>query len=485
MKRSYISTLIMAVVFALVVTRYMVYEKNLKPKQQAEDEKSKQLVSVKQDDVQEITLERAAIDSSVTDKKADQPNTPAQTVKLKKTGAEWNVVEPVQDLADSATVNALVSGVLSTKYERIVEEKPANLDDYGLKSPKLKISFKKSDASPAESVFIGRDTPVGAAIYVRTAANEAVYKVPSSLKTSGDRSLKDLRNKAVVPNFLRADLTEIEVQNAAGSVVLTKGEKDQWQLARENLPADTNEVNKLISAVLDLKATDFASESDANLKSFGLNPPKVKVTLTKGKEKEKSRTGVWFGAVKDKSYAKREGKEVVYLIDKTTLEKVDRPATAYRSLEIASFNRFDVKRIKLERGKETLELIKDDAGWNIPGDTVTKIDSGKVDSLLAKLQDSKIAKYAAPKVKIDSAQTGLSTPALLLKLYEKANPDTEKVTVKFGKADGKLIYSSRNGLDLPFLIKEEDFKRINVNKQDLVKTDDKGTNGAKAEDKKS
>src|SRR5262249_46470891 len=162
--------------------------KKIRPKNEQAEEKTKQLVTLKQDDVQEITYERTSTSASA-DNPAEKAS-PAVTVKLKRTGSDWNVIEPVQDSADSSSISNMLTSLTTAKYERIVDDKPKDLDGYGLKTPLIKISLKKNEASPAEVVMIGRDTPVGASVYMRTGANETVYKVPSSVKSSADKTLK-------------------------------------------------------------------------------------------------------------------------------------------------------------------------------------------------------------------------------------------------------------------------------------------------------
>ena len=492
MKRSYISTLMMAVVFGALIAWYLGYEKNLRPKQEEAESKTKQLVTLKQDEVQELMIEKRT--PSTTDaKKADgnkkeadaASSTELLTIKIKKTGTEWNITEPVQDLADAVTINSMVSAITGTKYDRIVEEKPKDLSEYELKEPLLTLTIRKNDTSPGEKIMLGRDTPVGAAVYARNGVNETVYKVASTLRSTCNHGLKDLRNKSILNGVARNDVGEIEVQAGTNSVVLKRGDKDDWTLTREGFPADTNETNKLLGAVIDLRATDFAADNDTNAKKFATSKPAVKVFLTK-KTVDKTRVVLWLGSVKDKTYAKREDRNVIYVVDKAILDKVNRPAPAFRNVELAHFNRFDVKRIKIERGKDVLEFSKGDSGaWSLPADSKLKLDPAKVDSLLAHAQDIKIAKYADAKTNVKSSKTGLESPKMVLRLFEKSDKqDTEKVTLSFGSKDGSMVYVSRSGLDLPFLIKEEDFKRLDMNKQDFVKSEEK-PDAKKAAEKKS
>ena len=120
----------------------------------------------------------------------------------------------------------------------------------------------------------------------------------------------------------------------------------------------------------------------------------------------------------------------------------------------------------MSAGKDSLELKKQDGNWTIPGEDKTPIDNAKVDAMLARLQDTKIQKYLPQK----TGKLGLEKPQLVLVIREKNDkPDTEKVLLTVGKAQGKLVPVRRNGLDFPVLIKAEDLDRFNVSKNTLLK----------------
>lgn len=445
----------MTVVLAVLLGWYFVYEKSLKKKQTESEEKTKQLVLLEKDQIQELILQK---------KTSGDGKEPWDTFRLKKAGTDWNLTEPLQDQADSSAVNSMLSTLTSTKQERVVDGTPKDLDAYGLKTPFLKIAVKKDSNAAAEEIWIGSDTPVGYSTYAKTASQEPVYRISRGLKTGFDKTLKDLRNKNIV-SFGRFDIAEVEIQNLKENFTLKKGDKDEWQLTRENLPASSTEVNKTLNAIVELKAKEFASESDTTLKDFGLNPPAAKISVTQ--QKDKTRTGIWVGKVKDKVYAKREDKKLVYEVDKDILEKVERPSKEYRNMELANFNRFDIKRIKLERGKEILELLKEDSGWAVPTEPQIKIDENKVDGLLTKIQDTKIQQYLSGKT------VGMKDPPLTIRLFEKKdNTENEKLVFNFGKASAVQVTVERSGLQIPFAIGVEDFKRINLTKQDFVKKEE-------------
>lgn len=465
MKRNLTPFIAGGVLLALMAW-YFIYEQKIKPENEASEEKSKQLSQLEAGAIQEVTIEKAGTD------KLKPP-----VLKLKKTGSEWSLLEPVQDKADQGAVSALVTGVLNVKSERTVEDKADDLAKYGLTAPQLKITLRKDQNNQVE-IWVGNDTPVGASVFATLKDSTKVYRVPVSLKTSADKDVKALRHKNI-HDYSRPEFAELEVTNAKGSYVLKKTEGDKWLLARENLPADHNEAGKLISAVSDLRATDFPDEDPKDLSKYGLTKPTAKVAVTLN-AKDKPRLTLLLGKSAGKFYVKRDDKKTIYEVDKEVAEKFEKPGTELRSLALAQFNRFDVNRVKIERGKEVLELLKEGSDWTMPTEPQTKIDSNKVDALLTSIQDGKIAKYTTEK----KGALGLTTPQTTVRLFEKKdNAESEKVTLKFAKPSQKQVAAERSGLDMPFFITEDEFNKINQTKQSFIKVEE--PKKEKTDDKKS
>ena len=454
MKRNLIQSLIAGIVLVGLVAWYFVYEKKYRPENAASEEKAKQLTSLERESIQEIIIEKPG-------------NIPA--LKLKKTGNDWHLTSPVEDKADTSSVTALLSGVVGAKSERTVEEKATDLERYGLKTPAVTVSLRKGEGAETK-ILVGSETPVGSSVYAMVGGSEKVYKVPSSLKSAADKDVKALRNKAI-HEYPQSEIAEVEVSNSKGSFILKKVEDNKWLLAREDVPADTAEARKLVSTLTELRATDFASEDGKNLASFGLAKPAAKITLT-SMVKDKPRLVLLVGKEKGKAYVQREGKTTVYEVEKDTPEKLDKAGMDLRSLELAHFSRFEVKKFKLEKGKDSLEFTKAGSEWSMPLDPNFKVDSNKVDALLTKLQDTKIAKYTTEK----AATLGLDKPQFTLRVFEKKDTsESETVTLKFGRkvkaATGNLVATERKGLATPFYINEEDFRKLSLSKQDFAKVE--------------
>ncbi len=61
---------------------------------------------------------------------------------LKKTGTEWQIVTPVAAQPDGAAVSGLTSNLSTLELQRVIEENPTDLAEYGLAQPRLEVTFK-------------------------------------------------------------------------------------------------------------------------------------------------------------------------------------------------------------------------------------------------------------------------------------------------------------------------------------------------------
>lgn len=449
--KSFKSTLALLGVLALLIAWYAVYENKLRPQQKEQEENSKLFISTPREAIQEIT---------VLQRQGEPKDAKYRNVTLKKTGTDWNLTSPLEDLADSEAVDGILSTLTTSKQDRVVDEKPADLEPFGLKTPKLKILVKKDSASPPQELWIGDDTTVGAGVYAKLASEPQVYRGAEALRSGFEKDPSHFRNKKIL-TLSRPDISEMEVRTGGENFVLKRTEGEHWTLAREGLPASVSEVNKLIAALVDLKATGFATEKTDALGKFGLAPAGVTISV-----KQKDATHLlMLGKVGDKYYAKRADRPVVFEVAKDAYDKAARPAKDFRDLKLSGFNRFNIRRVVFERGKDKVEFTKPENDWKLSADVSAAVDNSKVEDYLSRLQDIKVTGFSA-------AGTKLTTTDLTVRLFEKrADKETEALTLNLQKPAGKQALGMRSGLDRAFTLSEEDFKKVNAFKQEFLQAE--------------
>jgi Domain of unknown function (DUF4340) len=470
MKKSFTSTFVMLGLLIGLSAWYILYEGKYRPELKDKEEQTKRLISIDSDQITEFKL--ASL-------KKDSKPTRYETIEITKTGPDWFIISPIQTRADNAVVSSLLSAACSAKSERTVEEKPKDLSGYGLKDPSLKLTVTKDATSPAQEIWIGENTPVAYGIYAKTNGSEAVVKTARTLKSSLEKDLFALRDKNIV-SVARNDLSEVEIHNAKENIILSRSSSDgreSWNLSRENIPAEITEWNKTLTPLIELKASKVVAEKAEDLASFGLNKPIAKITFT---QTNKSRQVVLFGKTKTGLFSKREDLDPIFEVDQTLEDKINTKAVQYRNKHLAQFDRYEVSKIKLERGQETLEISKgDNSVWSFPNEANAKIDSTQIDGLLTKLQDTQLSQYLT-----QTEKKLVGTPVLKISLFAKKDKQDQPVlNLSFGQPNGKQLKVERTGLPFLFEISKEDFDKLNISKQSLLKVEEKPQETSKPQKK--
>ena len=64
---------------------------------------------------------------------------------LKKAAEKWQIVAPAAERAAESDVMTVTSALGQMEIMRVIDEKPADLKEYGLASPRIEVEFKCAD----------------------------------------------------------------------------------------------------------------------------------------------------------------------------------------------------------------------------------------------------------------------------------------------------------------------------------------------------
>jgi len=90
--------------------------------------KEKVFASLEADKIEEVKVATASGDATT----------------LKKEGGAWKITQPSELPASASEVSGLTSALGQAEITRVIDENPANLNDYGLSNPRVEIDFKAS-----------------------------------------------------------------------------------------------------------------------------------------------------------------------------------------------------------------------------------------------------------------------------------------------------------------------------------------------------
>jgi hypothetical protein len=411
-------TLALLVVALAGLLGYLYYVDAEKPVGEVEDKPK--VFAVEADQIEELKVSTIA----------------GGVAELKKAADGWQLTGPQPVRADDSEVSGITSNLASLTIQRVVDENPANLGDYGLREPVVEVSYKTKGAPGFKTLQLGTKTPTGSDMYAKTADDKKVFLVASYLESSFNRTPFDLRDKRIV-TFDCDKVDRIEVRRDGSLLHLTKA-GGEWQLTTPvQARADFGAVEGLLSRLQSSQMKAIATEDAAEFAKYGIDKPAAEVTLFSGSAK----TGLVFGTkTPDAVHVRDLSKSMVVTAPNDLLDEVSKAASDYRRKDIFEFRAFNLDAIDITRDGTTITYErlkgkgKDGAdAWQISS-TKKALDASKFEAALSKLAGLRAQSFAEP-----GAKTGLDAPVLTVKAVFDDKKKTE--VVRIGRADANVFAS--------------------------------------------
>ena len=311
-----------------------------------------------------------------------------ETTELSKAGGTWKIVQPKPLPADQDSVNSLVTSLSSLSSDRLIEDKASDLASYGLTAPSEQVRITKKDGK-VQTLLIGDDTPTGAGTFAKVDGDSRVFTVASYVKSSLDKTTKDLRDKRLL-TFNSDKLTRVDLTAKGQLVEFGKNNQNEWQILKPRpLRADGLQVDELVRKLKDAKMD--VSASDADMKkavagfSTGARVAVAGVTDANGTQEIEIRKD------KDKNYyAKSSVVEGIYKVMSDLGDGLDKGLDDFRNKKLFDFGWNDPSKIEFRNGNTPVTYQKTGDKW-MSG--AKQMDGPSIQSLVDKLRDLTSSKF--------------------------------------------------------------------------------------------
>jgi hypothetical protein len=439
--------LVLAVLVAALGGYLYFYEV---PKAQKEAEKQK-LVGVKDDAVTGIELVY-----------------PDRTIALAKGDTGWRLVKPIDAPADEPVVKSLLQAITGAEVQKSLDEMPPDLAPFGLDKPGtvVKLTVKDGTVPP---IAVGKNTSIGAKTYIRKGDEPKVYLTAGSIQTAINKQPRELRDKQILA-FQDDDVQRIEVVKAgAPAMTLARKDKDAWTIAPGDIAADATEVRSYLAALRTTRATDFPDDAGAELAKYGLDKPRLTITVATGKDgatTEQLLVGGESSGEQTKSiYVKRASAPTVYAVGEWALRSLDKDVATLRDKTVLAFDPERVGRVVLERKEGTgATLVRTPAGgWTLDGVDEAKSKGTAIKRFVDDLKDLKGSGIAADPAG-DLTKFGLAAPALRITLTDK---DGKPMGTAVAAKEGAKYYAMRDGGGTVFETRDYMYTRLDKQQRDF------------------
>ena len=233
------------------------------------------------------------------------------------------------------------------------------------------------------------------------------------------------------------------VLDAKGATVkLARTPGQPWHVvAPVEAPADQTAVQSLLDAVAGLRRLSRVAEAGAPLATYGLDHPRVKVTLSLeggGEESIDLGTDNPF----DSSVYVRAGQGGVDRVGGSARWSLEKDLLDLRDKRVLSLEPGEVTRLEVQGGKVPYVLEREGGGWRLAAPLADRADEGTVERILGALRDLRATRIVdAPGPDRDY---GLDRPRWTVKL---ASPSGERVLVAGAppKKEAGVLYARASG----------------------------------------
>lgn len=419
------------------------------PKAEREAQKVK-LVDAAEEDITGVTLDF-----------------PDRQIVLQKDGAKWKMVKPLDFPADDAAMKSLLIALTNAEVQRTLDDVPTDLAPFGLDRPNPTVTLTTTKGA-VPAIHVGNQTKIGSKTYVRRGDDPKLMLSPTNLRVPLDKQTSELREKTMLP-FADATISRIEIAVPNGEpVVLTRKEEDVWSVGPGDYVADETEVRSFLSSLRATRAVDFTDDAPTDLAKYGLDAPKVRVTVTSGQGDQTASGTLSIGGEltegqTKKLYAMRSDRPGVVTVGDYAEKTLAKNVTTFRDKTVLAFDPEKVTRIALERRVGIGANLERgaDGNWSIPGRKDGQ--SVAISRLLDDVRDLRGADIATDQAG-DLAPYGLDAPTLRVTLYEG---DTKLGTVLASSHDGKF-YAIREGQPTVYELRDYMYARLDKEEKNFL-----------------
>jgi hypothetical protein len=310
-------------------------------------------------------------------------------IELVKLADSWNIAKPSPMPADQDAVSMLTGSLATLTADRLIDEHPASLNEFGLTNPPVEIDVNLKGGKTTK-LLIGSDTPAGTGTYAKLDGDPKVYTLPSSTKAGFDKTVNDLRDKRLL-TFNQDKLTAVALTGKSATFEFGKNAQGDWQITKPKpMRADSLQVDDLIRKLKDAKmdltsansdpkaaAAQFASGEKVGMVSTTDNTGTQTVEIHKSNSKDAKDIGY---------FAKSSAIAGIYKVAGDLSDSLGKSVDDYRNKKLFDFGFNDVTKLEINGNS----YQKSGDKWTAES---TAYESGTVQAVIDKLRDLSASKF--------------------------------------------------------------------------------------------
>lgn len=436
MKRNTLILLVLAAVVGAAV--YFLEIKSGKPRDEKPEE-SKPAFTFKKEDIASISITRAG-----------------QTVAVEDKDGKWAITQPLAAQANQSTVESMVSSITSAKIERSISPSADEMKTFGLEEPAVTIEIKLKSGE-TQTIKLGAKDFSGLSAYAQFGDSKDVALVPAAVLTNSDKSLGDLRDKAIL-GMSQFDIKSISITNEHGPLSLAK-DGGEWVIKKPfEAGTATTEINAFLNEITSGQADEFVSEKPDDLSKYGLDNPKITFTAQLNDGSEKTLT---VGVKDEIHYAKSSTRPEIIKISSSFYDKLNIKASELRNKDMFKLDRDNLTKIEIKNPNLKLVAEKNGDKWTIK-EPADKKDKDAPQAKIINPFDTKAEEIVdSPSADVKAK---VAKPVVEATLTYK---DGKAIEVKISSGDAENAYVTVKGQSTVFKVRKKMLDDLSFKAADL------------------
>ena len=292
---------------------------------------------------------------------------------VKDADGRWQITTPFKAHADLEKVNTVLDDFVKKRVRQTFDV--TEYDQYGLDNPKITVQLWKGvDSSP--KLFLVGNKGINYSVYVKEKSEQHIFIIESSALDDLAISTTDIRDRSVI-KFNPNSITEIAYQMPEQFTCVKNG--DTWQMIHPiSANADSDDISYMLSALETMQVSTFeldGKDVQESLSKYGLETPRIKLTLTDGNKSYGLAIGSTVPSSMDQQNRDKNAVYVqslhqggIYTVTDDIFKLLNKTAFDLRDKRVVDFQRGDVTKFEIQHGKEKIEgtRLKKDL-WEIQG----------------------------------------------------------------------------------------------------------------------
>jgi hypothetical protein len=323
--------------------------------------------------------------TKVSSEIANTATTPAQENEVDFHDGKWNLQKPLMARADTTDVQNLLNKILGLRVIDFITDDASNLTSYGLTSPTATLAVS---VNPGDDIVLQIGAPVPGKtdqVYAQRLKSNSVFTVARSGVDDLFRAIPNVRDLHVFPlDPAKATGIAYSIGTHLGQA---RSENHLWKTVGDSEGrADVGKITDIFARLSQLQTTPVLKDSATDLKPFGLDKPRGKITVDSPEFKPGPDSTLFIGKSENGLlYVRNSSEPFIYTVPENSFDFMPATNLELRDAGAVNLKRDKIKSMTITSGTATPIILTRSSGgtWS-----AANVKDRMVDSLRAETEAS-------------------------------------------------------------------------------------------------